>query len=492
MKTQWPWWQKEAILLIVGLSSAITGAYGPMLSPGFVQIADELHISVTALAQATAWMILACGLALFVLNALAKVYGKRPMYLFAITLLFISAIIGGSATNDQMFLTSRVLGGIGGGPFEILIQCTIGDLYFVHERATRIAFWNLCLFVGISLGSIISGYVISNIGWNWCFWISAVFYGISGLLIFFCVPETSYERKDNLVLKATVEETFDDEKGVLRSTVAMHVEHDDQRGEPLSRAATVPEKMSYWRSLRLFTGRHSKASIFTVFSRPFVLFMYPAIGLTFLTYGVMITWYVAFSVVVGIIFVAPPYNFTVSQVGLINLSPLIFSIVGEVISGPLNDALCLHLTKKNKGIYEPEFRLVMMTVVALTGAVGFYGFGLTVHYQTHWTGPVLTYGICSLSLAFVSTCMFGYVLDSHPNLNEEAFVVINARAVLGFGLFYVLAPWLMTSGILNVFVVFGSITLFTCALVIPLWIFGKRWRSWIARNELLQRLTSDA
>lgn len=462
-----------------------------MLSPGFVQIASELHISVNALAQATAWMVLACGLALFVLSALAKVYGKRPLYLFAITLLFISAMIGGKATTDRMFLTSRIVGGIGGGPFEILIQCTIGDLYFVHQRATRIAFWNLCLFIGISLGSLISGYVINNIGWNWCFWISGIFYGVSGLLIFFCVPETSYERKDNLVVKAAVEENFDKEKGLLQSTVAMHLEHDDRRGNPLDRVTTIPEKVSYWRSLRLFTGRHSEASVFRVFLRPFILFMYPAIGMTLLTYGIMITWYVVFSIVIGITFVAPPYNFTVSQVGLINLSPLIFSIIGEVVSGPLNDAICLYLTKKNKGIYEPEFRLVLMTVVAITGAVGFFGFGLTVHYQTHWSGPVLTYGITSLSLAFVSTCMFGYVLDSHPNLNEEAFVVINARAILGFGMTYVIANWLAKSGILNVFLVFGSVTVCTCLLAIPLWILGKRWRSWIARNEMLQKLMRD-
>lgn len=207
--------------------------------------------------------------------------------------------------------------------------------------------------------------------------------------------------------------------------------------------------------------------------------------------GIQCTWYVAFSIVIGITFVASPYSFAISQVGLVNLSPMIFSVIGEAVSGPLNDKICWYVTKKNKGIYEPEFRLVLMVVVVITGAIGFYGFGLTVHYQTHWIGPVLTCGLCSLSLAFVSTSMFGYVLDSHPGLNEEAFVVINTRAILGFGLNQYLAPWLQNFGILYVFVVFGSITVFTCALVIPLWIFGKRWRSWIARNEWLQSLMKD-
>ncbi len=82
-----------------------------------------------------------------------------------------------------------------------------------------------------------------------------------------------------------------------------------------------------------------------------------------------------------------------------------------MISGPLNDWICVYLTKKNKGVYEPEFRLVLVVVVTILGTVGFFGFGATVHYQTHWLGPVLTFGLANMSLAFASTCVFGYVID---------------------------------------------------------------------------------
>lgn len=147
-----------------------------------------------------------------------------------------------------------------------------------------------------------------------------------------------------------------------------------------------------------------------------------------------LTWIVVFSVVNGVIFVAPPYNFTIGETGLTSLSPFILSALGEAISGPLNDWICLKLTKRNHGVYEPEFRLVLMVLVAILGTVGFFGFGATVHYVTHWTGPVLTYGLANMALAFASTCVFGYVLDSYPHLAEEAFVAINTRNLLTFGL----------------------------------------------------------
>lgn len=51
-----------------------------------------------------------------------------------------------------------------------------------------------------------------------------------------------------------------------------------------------------------------------------------------------------------------------------------------------------------------------MVVVIVLGTVGFYGFGAAFHYETHWFGPVATYGLANMALAFASTCVFGYVL----------------------------------------------------------------------------------
>lgn len=129
------------ILVIVGLSAAVVGAYGPMLSPGFVQVSENLGITVEILSQATAWLILCIGLGLFLTNPLAKIIGRRPVYVIAICIMFATSVWGAAVKNYSSFLASRIVAGIGMAPYEVLVQCTIGDLYFVHERATRIAVW---------------------------------------------------------------------------------------------------------------------------------------------------------------------------------------------------------------------------------------------------------------------------------------------------------------------------------------------------------------
>lgn len=52
-------------------------------------------------------------------------------------------------------------------PYEVLVQATISDLYFVHQRGTRIAVWNLFLLTGICGAGFISGYIIEFLGYQW-------------------------------------------------------------------------------------------------------------------------------------------------------------------------------------------------------------------------------------------------------------------------------------------------------------------------------------
>ncbi|KAK4154812.1 major facilitator superfamily domain-containing protein [Chaetomidium leptoderma] len=495
----WPQWRKELVLFICGLSAAVVGAYGPMLSPGFLEIADNLHITVDVLAQSTAWLILCIGLGLFITNPLAKIVGRRPVYLVAIVIMFATSVWGATVKEYDSFLASRIVAGLGMAPFEVLVQCTIGDMYFVHERATRIAVWNLFLLTGISGGALVAGYIIELDGYQWTFGVCAIFFGVLMLAIFFFVPETAY-RRNAVTVVPSGDEKDEAREGSARRMKLGH-EHEvsdvsdakEEEGSAGSAGSsqTIPEKHTFLQSLRVYTGRYSRAPGWKPFARPMVMLFYPAVMWGFLVYGTVITWIVVFSVVNASIFNAPPYNFSVSETGLISLSPFLMTIVGELISGPLNDWICVYLAKKNKGIYEPEFRLPLMVVALVLGIVGFFGFGATVEYQTHWTGPVLCFGLANMSLVFAATCVFGYIIDSYKDHNEEALVAINARNLLTFGLTYFVNGWLKAQGPLIVFCILGALFVFVSLLTIPLWIYGKKCRSFTGRNPWLQRFMND-
>lgn len=492
----WPLWQKDLILVQVGLIAAVTGAFGPMLSPGFVQISKELGITVNTLSQSTSWLTLTIGLSLFITNPLAKKYGKRPIYIASVIIMFVGSVWGGASKDYSSFLGSRVWSGFGMAPFEVLCQCTIGDMYFIHQRGTRIAAWSMFLLCGIAGGGLVSGYIIQDDGWKWTFWICAIFYGCFVFCVLLFIPETSFDRSPPAALIPKISNPEKNDGIMLEhqgkdeiTTEQDEVVIDEElRQTP----GSIPRKrMSYVQSLSVYTGTYSRAPLWKIFSRPFIIFFYPAVFWAFLIYGTTLTWIVVFSVVNGSIFVEPPYNFTISQTGLISLSPFIFTIIGEVVSGPLNDWICVKLTKRNNGVYESEFRLVLIIPVILLGVAGFYGFGASVHYQTHWIGPVLCFGLANMSLAFANVCVYGYIIDSYEALTEEAFVAMNSRNFLTFALTFFVNDWLASSGALQVFNVLGSTFLAVCLLTIPLWVYGKRIRSRIARIEWLNKYMTD-
>ena len=328
---QWPQWKKEVILCIIGLSAAVVGAYGPMLSPGFVQISAELGIDVNTLSQATGWLILTIGLCLFIANPLAKIYGKRPVYIVAILIMFIGSVWGGASKDYSSFLGSRIFSGFGMAPYEVLVQCTIGDLYFVHERATRLAIWNLFLLTGIAGGALISGYVIQDLDFRWTFWLCAILFGLCVLSVIFYVPETTFRRRKPHTIAHT------NEKHSSTEAIDPEKEPSSTDLESSPSPTSTPRKMSYARSLRFYSGRYTSSPFWKIFLRPLIVFWYPAVLWAFLIYGTTLTWIVVFSVVNASVFTAPPYNFSVSQTGLISLSPFILTIIGELVSVPLND-----------------------------------------------------------------------------------------------------------------------------------------------------------
>lgn len=253
-----------------------------MLGPGFVQIAQQLDVPLEVLSQSTAWAIFAIGLSLFIISPLAKIYGRRPLFLFSSIVMLGSSIWGAVATNYSSLLGARVVAGVGMAPYETLVQCVMGDIYFVHERATRIAFWNLLLMGGVNGGSVVAGYIIEVGGFRWTFGACAFIFGILTVAVFFLVPETGY-RRDLLAPVVTIDE--DGHKGLhMRPKYQVNLQGEDYQGRYVEISA-MERKKSYGETLHLFNGRLSSSPFWKVFLRAIVMMCYPAVIWAFITYG---------------------------------------------------------------------------------------------------------------------------------------------------------------------------------------------------------------
>src|SRR5579859_3100549 len=172
------------------------------------------------------------------------------------------------------------------------------------------------------------------------------------------------------------------------------------------------------------------SDFFKIAFRPVPLFFYPAICWATLCYGTSVTWLGVFGVTLAQVFAGPQYNFTAGQVGLIGLSSWIFGMIGNVVGGPLCDWIARVMTKRNNGVYEPEFRLVLMIPAVIIGSIGYFGFGWSIENGDRWIVPVILYGLTGMGGVFLAIPVYTYVVDSHRALAPEAFVTVCLQSSL--------------------------------------------------------------
>lgn len=73
--------------------------------------------------------------------------------------------------------------------------------------------------------------------------------------------------------------------------------------------------------------------------------------------------------------------------GLTNLGGIVGIVLAVAVSGPLIDSCVVWLSQRNRGIYEPEFRLVSMATM-LFGVFGYIGWAVGNDDDMPWIGAV--------------------------------------------------------------------------------------------------------
>ena len=59
-----------------------------------------------------------------------------------------------------------------------------------------------------------------------------------------------------------------------------------------------------------------------------------------------------------------------------------------VFTGPLHDWGIVWMAQHNRGVYEPEFRLVLTIFSMLVGVFGYVGWAIGNDHHMPWIGPV--------------------------------------------------------------------------------------------------------
>ena len=342
----------------------------------------------------------------------------------------------------------------------------------------------MALYLHVSIAAP-QGYDLDTESLTWdAAFSSIIAVGVYTIIFYFTCPETTYRRpkvydidireelSDDMSLGGSGNEVLSEKfTGQVQTAPGPGSDHTAEAAQATSHEA----RQSYREGLKVYNGRYSDESFLRALITPWSAFLLPAVSYTAFAYGSSVAFAGSFSVAIGQIFTKPPYNFTSSQVGMTTLSSLVGATLGNLIPGPVADWSVNYLSRKNNGVYEPEFRLVLAVPALFLGLLGFWGFGLSLDAKAHYMVPIFFYGLAIFAGSINSLISNTYLLDCHRAQAQDGYAAVTiTRGVYSFATTFIINGWIDRDGYKIVYFWIGFLHALSCVMAILLYIFGKQ------------------
>jgi MFS family permease len=118
--------------------------------------------------------------------------GRRFIYNASLATVLLSQIWMGVSKNVGDFYGAHILLGFGAAPFEALVAISIADVWFAHERGSKLGTYVFGLAFGSFIGPLCAGFMAVNQGWRWIYWWGAILSGSLLVLFFFTLEESRF------------------------------------------------------------------------------------------------------------------------------------------------------------------------------------------------------------------------------------------------------------------------------------------------------------
>ncbi len=112
---------------------------------------------------------------------ISDLYGRRPVFQFAIVIFLLGSILAGASQNMTQLIATRALQGLGAGGLMALTFVIIGDIVPPRDRGKYQGYfgavWGLSSVAGPLLGGYFSDHpqILGITGWRWIFYINVPF-----------------------------------------------------------------------------------------------------------------------------------------------------------------------------------------------------------------------------------------------------------------------------------------------------------------------------
>lgn len=480
----WPLARKNFVLGILCIHSLLAAVLNPILATNTFQLVAAFKVTFTKVAMLTGFNVLALAIAALFFSATCRVYGRRHTFLLGSVLMLAGCFWAAKADTYHSMLGARILQGIGIAPFEGLVQVVVADLYFTSQRGRAYACVAVSYLVGVTVTPIVTGKLDVELGRRAPFYILGGFVGFFTLVIFFFLEETAFVRDMSPDVEAAPrvgQAAPGKNETVVTSQDSMPVSETPGPSSDDFEVANI-KTFAFARSSP-FSGRYSNDSLIRLIVRPILLCAHPAVFWGVASAGLITAWTVMLATVMAAIFI----TLGPARLGFLYAAPLVAAVITLPLAGLASDSLVSWMTRR-RGVYEPEYRIILMLPCTLAAVIGLYGFGHTV--TSHQVVvPTVFFGFVISAVIFANVATASYVADAYAGLEVDCFIAfLLVKNLLAFVLTVRGVDWLFADGVERMFTICGSAQIGVCALSLPMFVLGKRIRKWTKESAFWQKV----
>jgi EmrB/QacA subfamily drug resistance transporter len=171
-----------------------------IVSTSIRTIADDLN-GLSVQAWVTTAYLITSTIATPIYGKLGDLYGRKKLFMFAITVFIGGSALCSFATSMYMLAACRAVQGIGAGGLFTLVLAIIGDIVSPRERARYTGYFMAVFGTSSVLGPVIGGFFASHAvilgltGWRWVFPVNVPI-GIAALFVVYRTLHLTHHRRE--------------------------------------------------------------------------------------------------------------------------------------------------------------------------------------------------------------------------------------------------------------------------------------------------------
>ncbi len=103
---------------------------------------------------------------------LGDIYGRRPLFLAAITIFLVGTLLCGAAQSINQLIVFRAVQGLGAGGLFSVAMATVGEIVPARDRGRYHGLFGATFAIASIGGPPLGGFIVDNLSWRWIFFVN--------------------------------------------------------------------------------------------------------------------------------------------------------------------------------------------------------------------------------------------------------------------------------------------------------------------------------